>query len=195
MKNFTTVMMAGLITVLLPLAGFSQPDTAKISARVIFFADSLIKADTYKNWNVYANLAPEGVIKHYGGKDGYIEQVKKLRVRVESSIEEAAPELKVQQLLTQNEEWQSVIRVSRYIHREDKQYHVVTFFVCQSKDDGQTWRMFDVAYNKVANLIYMMPDIFGDLTVREATVMTQEEELAKEQQDKAIYANQKAKKK
>jgi hypothetical protein len=70
-----------------------------------------------------------------------------------------------------------VIQESRYIHKDDKKLHIVTYFVGQSTDEGNTWRLFDVGYNKVANIIYMMPDIL-DLPIPEHTVRTEEEELA-----------------
>jgi hypothetical protein len=164
------------------MTGLAQADTAKIEAKALFFADSLNKTDKYQNWSSYADLVPATVIKYYGGKDGYIEHIRKGRLRTVSSLEEEmTPEMKVLSLRTEKDQWQCVIRQSRYFHRDDKKYHVVTYFVGQSKDEGETWRLFDVSYNSVANIIYMLPDVFGDLAIPEPTILSEEEELARQQ--------------
>ncbi|HEV3327135.1 MAG TPA: hypothetical protein VG052_16080, partial [Puia sp.] len=88
-----------------------------------------------------------------------------------STIAEPAPELKVLQLLNVvNDEWQCVIRESRYFHKADQKYHLVTYFIGQSKDGGDDWRLFDVGYNKVSNIISMFPEILGDLEIKEAVI-------------------------
>jgi len=181
MKTFTPILA---VTALLfsHLPGLAQADTAKITQRALFFADSLTKTDNYQSWSAYADLVPASVIKYYGGKDGYIEHVKKGRKRTVSSIEEEKPEMRLLSLQTENDQWQCVIRLSRYFHRDDnKKFHVVTYFVGQSRDEGETWRLFDVSYNTVANIIYMMPDVFGDLAIPEPTILSEEEELARQQ--------------
>ncbi len=93
--------------------------------------------------------------------------------------------------MTENDQWQCVIRVSRYFHREDKKYHFVTYFVGQSKDEGETWRLFDVSYNSVANIIYMFPDIFWDMPIKESTTLTEEQELAQQKAQEAAAAGKK----
>jgi hypothetical protein len=176
------LILSGLIIILSHLTGFTQPDTIKIKANALQFADSLIKANTYKNWATYANLAPASVIKHYGGKEGYIEHIVAGRKRNTSDLEEEdGPQMQMEELLTLDEQWQCLIRISRYIHRDDKKLHVVTYFLGQSKDDGQTWRLFDISYNTVANIIYIFPEIFGDMAIPEPTLLTPEEELARQQ--------------
>jgi hypothetical protein len=174
-------LLTGFLILLAAMAGHAQPDTAKITQRALFFADSLVKTDAYETWPTYAELCPASVVKYYGGKDGFIEHVRTLRKRTISELAEDSPELKMLNLMTQDNQWQCIIRMSRYFHREDKKYHLTTYFVGQSKDDGETWRLFDVSYNKVANIIYMFPDIFGDMPIQDATVMSSEQELAAQQ--------------
>jgi hypothetical protein len=159
----------------------AQPDTAKITQRILSFADSFVKADYYKNWSAYADLVPSSVIKYYGGKEGYITQIGKLRPRTVSEIEEESPELKVLQLATQNSQWQCVIRQSRYFHKEDKKYHFITYFIGQSTDDGDNWKFFDVSYTTVAKINYMFPEIFGELALQEPVILTPEQEAAAQQ--------------
>jgi hypothetical protein len=170
-------LITGLVLCLAQLTGSAQPDTAKIAEKAMFFADSLVKADTYQNWNIYADLSIPSVVKYFGGKAAYIELIQKEWATRVSSLQEDRPTMKFMNLLTHNEQWQCVIQESRYIHRDDKKLHIITYFVGQSTDDGNTWHLFDVSYNKVANIIYMMPDVL-DLPIPEHSVLTEEEELA-----------------
>jgi hypothetical protein len=176
--NILKPIPAMLVICLTQFCASAQPDTAKVANRALNFADSLIKADHFENWNMYVDLVPAGVIKHYGGKEGYINYVQKARAHFFSTIEEDAPTMKIQTLLMEDNQWQCVIRTSRYIHKDDKKLHIITYFVGQSMDEGQTWRLFDVGYDRVANIIYMMPDVFGDLPIPEHTVISEQEELA-----------------
>jgi len=169
-------------------SSFAQPDSAKISAKAITFADSLVKAEAYKNWNIYAELAPASAIKYYGGKDGYIEHSKTIRQRTVSNIDEDYPQLKVLDLMTANDQWQCLIRESRYFHKDDKKFHQVTYFLCQSKDEGESWKLFDVSYNKVANIIYIFPEVFGDLAIPEPSILSEQEEIAQQQAEAAAAA-------
>lgn len=180
MKILTPILVVSM-TFLTQLNSFAQPDSAKIGAKVMVFADSLVKAEAYQNWNIYAELAPISAIKFYGGKDGYIEHSKTVRQRTRSSIDEDYPQLKVLNLMTANDQWQCLIRESRYFHKDDKKFHQVTYFLCQSKDEGESWRLFDVSYNKVANIIYIFPEVFGDLAIPEPTILSEQEEIAQEQ--------------
>lgn len=178
----TKIPLTVILTLFVAIpAAFSQPDTVKIKQRALFFADSLIKTDAYKSWSAYADLAPLTVLKHYGGKDGFIEHIQKNHARTVSSLdEEPAAEVSVMNLRTRDDQWQCVIRESRYIHRTDKKYHLVTYLLGQSKDEGETWRLFDLSYNKVANVIFMMPDIIDDLPIPEPYTISEEEELARQ---------------
>ncbi|MHA4810420.1 hypothetical protein ACX0G9_20065 [Flavitalea flava] len=183
--NILKPVLPGLVIILTQWAASAQPDTARITEKALFFADSLIKADGYQNWNTYADLAPASVIKYYGGKEGLIEHIVNGKKRLVSTTDEDLPVLKMMNLMTLNDQWQCVIRESRYIHRDDKKYHLITYFIGQSKDEGETWRLFDVYYNKIANVIYMLPDIFGDLPIPETALLSQEEELAQIQAQEA----------
>jgi hypothetical protein len=166
----------------------AQPDTTRIIQKALFFADSLVKADAYETWPVYADLVIPSVIKYYGGKDGYIDYIQKARVHRTSTEVEEPPVLKPLHLLTENEEWQAVIEESGYIHRDGKKVHIITYLVGQSRDGGETWRLFDVGYNRVAAIIYMMPDVFGDLPIPEHIIRTEDEELAMAQAAQAAQA-------
>jgi len=181
MKILTPLLTACCI--LSAVAGAqAQPDSIKITQNALLFADSLVKTDSFETWPAYADLAQASVIKYYGGKQGYIDHILQGRWRTRSTIAENSPELKMLQLVNVlNDEWQCIVRESRYFHKDDQKYHFITYFVGQSKDGGETWRMFDVSYNTVANIIAMFPDIHGDLAINEPTILTPEQELAQEQ--------------
>lgn len=173
-------LLSGSLFLLATTAGQAQPDTAKITRNALFFADSLVKTDTYQDWSDYAGLAPSSVIKYYGGKEGYISHVQQIRLYTTSAIQEAAPELRMETLVTEKDQWQCVIRLSRYIHREDKKYHLVSYLIGQSKDEGETWKLFDVNYNTVGNMMYFFPDIL-DMPIKATSMLTEEQELAQQQ--------------
>jgi Neuraminidase (sialidase) len=159
----------------------AQSDSVKITQNALLFADSLVKTDSFETWPTYADLAPASVIKYYGGKQGYIDHILQGRWRTRSNIAENSPELKMLQLVNVlNDEWQCVIRESRYFHKDDQKYHFITYFVGQSKDGGETWRLFDVSYNTVANIILMFPDIQGDLAINQPVILTPEQEAAQQ---------------
>jgi hypothetical protein len=190
MKILTPILV-GFALFLTYSTGYAQPDSAKISEKALSYADSLVKTDTYQSWSTYANLAPLSVIKFYGGKDGYIEHVKTGRQRTVSSTNEDAPELKLLNLMTANDQWQCLVRESRFFHKEDKKFHQVTYFLGQSKDEGETWKFFDLSYNKVANVIYIFPEVFGDMAIPEPFILSEQEEIA-QQQAQAAAASKKS---
>ena len=38
------------------------------------------------------------------------------------------------------------------------------------KFEGETWKLFDVSYDRVANIIYMFPEIMDDMAIKEAAI-------------------------
>lgn len=174
---------------------YAQPDSAKISKKVLFYADSLVKTDAYQSWTAYADLAPLPVIKFYGGKEGYIEHVKAGRTRTQSTRDENYPQIKVQSLMTENEQWQCLIRIERYFHKDEKKFHEVTYFLGQSKDEGETWKLFDLSFNKIANIIYIFPEVFLDMAIPEPSVLSEQEEIAQQQAEAAAASKKSTTKK
>jgi hypothetical protein len=188
--------LSACLFLLAGLAGQAQPDTAKLSRNALVFADSLVKTDAYGNSPSYANLAPASVLKYYGGADGYIQHVNQLRSRTTSEQEELYPVFNVETLRALDDQWQCVIRVSRYFHRDNIQYHYVTYFVGLSKDEGENWRLFDVSYNPVGNMIYIFPEVITDLPIKQPVILSQEQEdkLAQQQTAGASQGARKGKK-
>ena len=173
-------LFSGGLFLLAAMVTQAQPDTARISQKALQYADSLVKTDAYGNWSSYANLAPSSVIKYYGGTDGYVGHVLSMRGFTMSTIEEAPPQLQLQTLVTRNEQWQCVIQLSRYFHKEDKRFHLVTDLIAQSTDEGETWKIFDVNYNVVSNMITIFPDIM-EMPIKATSILSEEQELAQQQ--------------
>lgn len=173
-------LFSGGLFLLAALVSQAQPDSARISQKALVYADSLVKTDAFQDWPSYANLAPSSVIKYYGGKDGYIGHVQQIRMYTISVLEEAAPELEMQTLVTLKDQWQCVIRLSRYFHRDDKKFHLVSYLVGQSRDEGETWKIFDVNYNLVVNLNMIFPEIM-DMPLKQHSIVSEEQELARQQ--------------
>jgi hypothetical protein len=173
-------LFSGGLFIMTAMVSQAQPDTAKISQKALAYADSLVKADTYQNWSSYADLAPLSVTRYYGGKDGYVGHVLSMRGFTMSALDEAPPQLQMETLVTRNDQWQCVIRLSRYFHKDDKKFHLVTNLIAQSRDEGETWRIFDVNYNTVGNIIQIFPDIM-DMPIKATSILSEEQELAQQQ--------------
>jgi hypothetical protein len=171
----------------------AQPDTAKISRQALMYADSLIKTDAYGNNDLYTGLAPASVLKYYGGAEGYMGHIYQMKARTTSEQEELYPVINIETLRTIDQQWQCIIRVSRYLHKDNVQYHYTTYFVGQSKDEGESWRMFDISYNSVTNMILIFPEVMTDLPIKQPEILSQEQEEKLAQQQTAA-AGQGAKK-
>jgi hypothetical protein len=188
MKLIIRPLLAILVLFSSSITSFSQ-DSVKIKESAIIFADSLIKVDVYENWSVLADLAPASVIKYYGSKEGFIANAKKVHPRTVSAHNLDFPEVTIIALRSYDNQWQCVMKESRNIFRDDnKRYHLVTYLLAQSKDDGETWRIFDVSYNSVANIIYMMPDVNLDLPIPQPYIISEEEEVAKAKEQEVAAA-------
>lgn len=194
MKTLTSIL-AVVIIFLASSTSYAQPDSAKMSKKVLSYADSLVKTDAYENWPAYANLAPASVIKFYGGKDGYLDHVKTARMRTLSTTLENYPQLQVIHLTAANDQWQCLIRKSWYFHKEDKKYHQITYFLAQSDDEGASWKIFDLSFNKISNVIYIFPEVNGDMAIPEPSILSEQEELARQQAETAEAGKNQASKK
>ena len=170
---------------LIIFSGFSranaQSDTAIASERALLFADSLLTAFRYSNWSQYIEMSYPGVIKYYGGKKGFQDYVQRARSINNSITEEPKETTELMQLLSDMGEWQCVIRKIRHTKIDGKKASIISYMVGQSKDDGITWKYFDVAFNSVENVIYIMPDIFDTLAIPQRQIVYDKDEVVKNQ--------------
>lgn len=161
---------------------YAQNDKQYISQRAILFADSLVSAYHYSNWNAYLNISYPGIIKYYGGKQGFQDYIQRAR-NLNTSADE--PREKLELLQVENDdavgEWQCVVRKIRNTFIDNKKAIIISYMVGQSTDGGRTWKYFDVALNSVENLIYIMPDISGKLTIPQRQVIFEKDQLVRQQ--------------
>lgn len=176
MKALKTIVFVLLLT----SSGnsFAQSDTAIASQRALLFADSLLNAFRYHDWNAYLEMSYPGVIKYYGGKKGFQEYILRARQISDSQIPEKT---ELVQILNDITEWQCVIRKKRETTIDGKKAVIISYLVGQSKDEGKNWRYVDVAFNSVANITYIMPDIFDTLAIPQRQIVFEKNRVAKSQ--------------
>ncbi len=143
----------------------AQSDTAFAGRRALVFADSLIQAFHSSHWAHYLELSYPGVVHYYGGKQGFLEYLRRSRAVTGDLPEEKPEKIELVQLHSDRNEWQCVVRKTRNTRIDDRPADVISYMVGQSKDGGRNWKYFDVAYNSAENVIYIMPDIFSTLTI------------------------------
>jgi hypothetical protein len=149
----------------------AQADSIFASKRALLFADSLVSAFRQNNLDQYLNISYPGVIKYYGGKNQFREYISRTRAVSGGAQEEQGEKCELIQLMNDMGEWQCVVKKTRETTVDGKKAKVISYLVGQSKDQGSTWKYFDVAYNSVENVIYIMPDIFDRLSIPQRQVV------------------------
>jgi len=173
-----------------------ESDTAIATRHALRFADSLVKADIYTEWNTYINLSCPSAIKFYGGKDGFKENVVTIHYRDEPKTEEKLPKLRVVNVMNDNiEKWQCVIEKVREKWDESRgKVKVYTYLIGESNDNGLNWKFVDASHNSLQNLIYILPTVFTSMEIPEGKIVY-EDEVAAQEAAKAAQAAQPAAKK
>jgi len=181
-------------------ASLPESDTAIATRNALKFADSLIRANFYADWNTYMNLSEPSAIKYYGGKDGFKEHVITIHYRNEPKTEEKPEKLQMLSMLNDMDTWQCVIEKVRDSWDDSRgKVKTISYLVGESTDNGLTWKFIDVSHNSLVNVIYIMPSVFSKLEIPEGKtiyvdeVATQEAAKA-EQAAKAAKAAPKKKK-
>lgn len=146
----------------------AQTNTAVASEKAILFADSLLKSFRSGNFVQYTELSYPGVISYYGGKKNFSEYIQRARF-IHSNI--VSENLKLVQILNDISEWQCVVEKTSESLIDGKKAQIISYMVGQSIDEGLNWKFFDVAFNSVGNLVYIMPDIFSALTIPQRQVV------------------------
>ncbi|HEY1200840.1 MAG TPA: hypothetical protein VGE79_07660 [Niastella sp.] len=176
-----------------------ESDTAIATRHALRFADSLVKADFYVDWNTYLNLSCPSAYKFYGGKDGFKENAVTIHFRDEPKTEEKVP--KVQMLRVMNdgvEKWQCVIEKVREKWDETRgKVKIYTYLVGESNDNGLNWAFVDVSHNSIQNLIYILPTIFTSMEIPEGKTVYVDEVATQQaaMEAQAAQAKQQAAKK
>ena len=159
-----------LLVLLLCASTISQAQAPEDPVRITLtkFADSLISAFRFENWATYYSLSNQNVVKYYGGPTGYMDFTRKSFEASKAIIKENPERIKILQLENDINQWQAVLSRERIAVFEGM--ITTTYLICQSKDDGETWKFFDMGFNPPQNVIYMMPDVFSMLTIPQRKV-------------------------
>src|SRR5438128_766820 len=98
----------------------AQSDTSFSTQQAMIFADSLIKANFYQNWDIYTALSCPSAIKYYGGKENFREHIVEMYYRNEPRLEEKPESLHMLSIMNDNvDQWQCVIEKVRDTYSED----------------------------------------------------------------------------
>ena len=167
MKAILTFVFAGTLCFTINPV-HAQSNTTAVSERAIIFADSLLQSFRQNNLDQYTELSYPGVVSYYGGHKNFREFVQRART---ISNEASSENIRLVQLLNNTSEWQCVVEKTSATIIDGKKAHVISYLVGQSKDEGQHWTFFDVAFNSVDNLVYIMPDIFDRLSIPQRQIL------------------------
>lgn len=160
-----------LASVCFSMGLYAQSDSATASHRALLYADSLINAFRSNNLDQYLSLSYPGIVQYYGGRQGFREYLHRLR-SLQKDLEEYPEKIQLIQITTDSDhEWQCVIRKSREGFVDGKKALIISYLVGQSIDKGKSWKYFDIAYNSVENVAYIMPDISGELAIPQRQVI------------------------
>ncbi|MEO8582221.1 MAG: hypothetical protein ABI415_00420 [Flavitalea sp.] len=173
LKTFVFLSACLCVTSLLD----AQKKNSIATIHAIKFADSLNQAFKKNDWNDYLSISYPGVIKYYGGTRDFKEYIARTR-NINSSIANESPEkVQVVQMVNQINEWQCVVEKTRSTMIDGKKAQIVSYMVGQSMDEGNTWKYFDVAYSSPENLVYIMPDIFHNISVPQRKIIFEKDQL------------------
>jgi hypothetical protein len=157
-----------------PVSISAQSTRAIVAQRALAYADSLLNAFQNNRSGQYTEMSYPGVITYYGGIRNYQQYVERARALSDSAHEKT----EIAQLLNNNNEWQCVIKKTHPRIIDGKKAYIVSYLVGQSIDSGMTWKYFDVAFNSVANIAYIMPDKFESLTIPQRQVIFEKDQMA-----------------
>lgn len=173
-----------------------ETDSAIAARQALRFADSLVKADFYTEWNTYMALSFPSAMKYYGGKDGFKEHVITMHYRDEPKQEEKPQRIKMLSLVNKIDTWQCVLEKVRETFTDGRgKTKIYTYLVGESTDGGSNWKFLDVSHNTVENVISLMPTIFGELAIPEGKTIFVDEVAAQEAADAEKAAREATQKK
>jgi hypothetical protein len=166
-----------------------ESDTAIATRNALRFADSLVKADFYVDWNTYLKLTCPSAFKFYGGKEGFKENAVAIHYRDEPKTEEKIPTIKLLHLLNDIDKWQCVIEKVREKWDESRgKVKVYTYLIGESNDGGINWQFIDASHNSIPNIIYILPSVFTTMEIPEGKIVYVDEVAAQEAAEEAAKA-------
>lgn len=165
-----------------PDQALPESDTTIATRHALRFADSLVNADFYANWNTYISLSCPSAHKFYGGKEAFKEIAVTIHYRDEPKTEEKMPKTKMLTVMNDGiEKWQCVVEKVREKWDEGRgKVKIYTYLVGESNDNGLNWAFVDVSHNSLQNLIYILPTIFTSMEIPEVKTVYVDEVAAQE---------------
>ncbi len=157
----------------------AQSSSPFASQQAILFADSLNNAIREGHQDEYVALSYPGIVRYYGGKQGYQKFIERSGKINAANIAEKKEKLELLQMVNELAEWQCILKKIRETFIDGRKAEIISYMVGQSKDNGLTWKYIDVAYNSSENLIYIMPDIFGKLSIPQRQIIFEKDPVAK----------------
>jgi hypothetical protein len=169
-----------------------ESDTAIATRHALQFADSLVKADFYTDWNTYMNLTCTSAFKFYGGKEGFKENAVTIHYRDEPKTEEKIPKTQLLHLMNDNsDKWQCVVEKVREKWDESRgKVKVYTYLVGESNDNGLNWKFIDASHNSIPNIIYILPSVFTSMEIPEGKTVYEDEVATQQAAEEAVKASQ-----
>jgi hypothetical protein len=171
----TNTLMKALLTFALLTAAVScfttahcQVSSSAASDRAIVFADSFLASYRNNDLDKYTDLSYPGVVSYYGGNKNFREYVQRVRALNSSSL---SNNITIIQLVHDANELQCVIQKTTETTIDGRKAHIITYIIGQSKDEGQSWKFFDVGSNAPRNLVYIMPDMSERLAVPQRQIV------------------------
>ena len=157
----------------------AQSGSPLASQQSILFADSLNNAIRKGHQDDYVALSYPGIVRYYGGKQGYQKFIERSGKINAGNIAEKKEKLEFLQMVSEEAEWQCVLKKTRETFIDGRKAEIISYMVGQSKDNGLTWKYIDVAYNSSENLVYIMPDIFGKLSIPQRQIIFEKDPVVK----------------
>jgi hypothetical protein len=159
---------------------YAETDSLQAKQHALQFADSLLQAYRYNNVTQYIEMSYPGLIKYYGGIRNFTEYIQRTRL-INNTNAEGYHKTEIVQLAHEKKEWQCVIKKTSGSIIDGRHAYLVTYIIGQSQDGGQSWKYVDVDYNPARNLVYIMPDIFDNISVPQRQVIFEQDLVVKKQ--------------
>ena len=153
----------------------AQTDSAHIKQRAFYFVDSLQKEYGLENWDHYVALTYPGVIKYFGSKEGFLENVAMQRLYLGDSILETVESLEVKQIVETEKSWQCVVEKIKGWNINGRKAKLLTYIVGRSADGGNTWTFFEISEGMLTNARQVMRDISNDLLIPERRIVYEDQ--------------------
>lgn len=149
----------------------AQSISPNVEQSALTTATQFVNAFKSSDWKAYNQLSYPGVVKYYGGPNGFNAHIQRARQYYGDTLLENPETVKLIQLLNDYDEWQCVMEKTRDTYSGVKRMQIRTYIVGISADDGKSWTFFDASFNSLESIPYIMPNVFGMLAIPQRQVL------------------------